>query len=241
MNHLHQLLMELMASGAGRSLTAKKAKALLATVRPRDIAGRTRRQLAADLVEDLVGLDRKLKDLDQRLKTAVTATGTTLTDIKGVGTATAAMILGEVGDVRRFPTRHHFATYTGVAPIEVSSGEVHRHRLSRAGNRQLNHTLHIIALSNKRSDSRGCAYYAKKVAAGKGKKGALRSLKRRLSDSVYRRLVDDQQQRALGSPGGHLGATLQSSAAGSHPNTGTSEQPHTGHHSNPTPGLPAAS
>lgn len=240
-NHLHQLLMELIPAGAGRNLTAKKAKALLATVRPRDIAGRTRRQLAVDLVEDLVGLDRKLKDLDKRLKAAVTATGTTLTDIKGVGTATAAMILGEVGDVRRFPSRHHFATYSGVAPIEVSSGEVERHRLSRAGNRQLNHALHIIALSNKRYDSRGDTYYAKKIAAGKGKKGALRCLKRRLSDGVYRRLVDDQQQRAQRSPGGHLGATLQSSAAGSHPNTDTSEQPHTGLHKNPTPGLPAAS
>ena len=240
-NHLHQLLMELIPAGAGRNLTAKRAKALLATVRPRDIAGRTRRQLAVDLVEDLVGLDRKITDLDKRLKAAVTATGTTLTDIKGVGTATAAMILGEVGDVRRFPSRHHFATYSGVAQIEVSSGEVERHRLSRAGNRQLNHALHIIALSNKRYDSRGSAYYAKKLAAGKGKKGALRSLKRRLSDSVYRHLVDDQQQRAQGSPGGHLGATLQSSAAGSHPNTDTSEQPHTGLHHDHTPGLPAAS
>ena len=93
-----------------------------------------------------------------------------MTDIIGVGTATAAMILGEVGDVRRFPSRHHFATYTGVAPIEVSSGEVQRHRLSRAGNRQLNHALHIIALSNKRPDARGSAYYAKKLAAGKGRR-----------------------------------------------------------------------
>jgi transposase len=240
-NHLHQLLMELIAAGAQRNLTAKKAKALLATIRPRDVAGRTRRQLAVDLVEDLVGLDRKLTALDKRLKAAVAATGTTLTDIKGVGTATAAMILGEVGDVRRFPSRHHFATYGGVAPIEVSSGEVERHRLSRAGNRQLNHALHIIALSNKRYDSRGGTYYAKKVAAGKGKKGALRCLKRRLSDSVFRRLVDDQQRRAQGSPGGHLGATLESSAAGSHPNADTSEQPHTGLHENPTPGLSAAS
>jgi len=240
-NHLHQLLMELIAAGAQRNLTAKKAKALLATVRPRDIAGQTRRQLAADLIEDLAGLDRKLKDLDKRLKAAVTATETTLTDIKGVGTATAALILGEVGDVRRFPSRHHFATYGGVAPIEVSSGEIECHRLSRAGNRQLNHALHIIALSNKRYDTRGGTYYAKKIAAGKGKKGALRSLKRRLSDSVYRHLVDDQQQRAQRSPGGHLGATLQSSAAGSDPNTDASEQPHTGLHENPTRDLSAAS
>jgi transposase len=86
------------------------------------------------------------------------------------------MILGEVGDVRRFPSRHHFASYTA-APIEASSGEVERHRLSRAGNRQLNHALHIVALSNKRNDDRGGAYYATKLAAGKGKKGALRCLK----------------------------------------------------------------
>ena len=221
-NHLHQLLMELIPAGAGRNLTAKRAKALLGTVRPRDVAGRTRRQLAADLIEDLGGLDRKLTELDKRLKTAVTATGTTLTEITGIGTATAAMILGEVGDVRRFPTRHHFATYSGVAPIEVSSGEVERHRLSRAGNRRLNHALHIIALSNTRYDHRGGGYYAKKLAAGKGKKGAMRCLKRRLSDSVYQHLVDDQQQLTQRSPGGHPGATLQCSAAGSHPNTDTS-------------------
>ncbi len=67
------------------------------------------------------------------------------------------MILGEVGDVRRFPSRNHFATYTGTAPREVSSGEVDRHRLSRAGNRQLNHALHIAAMSNKRTDPRGNA------------------------------------------------------------------------------------
>jgi transposase len=240
-NHLHQLLMELIAAGAGRNLTAKKAKVLLATVRPRDIAGRTRRQLAVDLVEDLVGLDRKITDLDKRLKAAVTATGTTLTDIKGVGTATAAMILGEVGDVRRFPSRQHFATYGGVAPIEVSSGEVERHRLSRAGNRQLNHALHIIALSNKRYDARGGAYYAKKVAAGKGKKGALRCLNGGCPTASTGIWSTTSNGRAQGSPGGPLGTTLQSSAAGSHPNTDTSEQPHTGLHENPTPGLPAAS
>src|SRR3954447_21541000 len=69
-NHLHQLLMELIPAGAGRNLTAAKARALLATVRPRDVAGRTRRQLAADLIDDLSALDRKLTDLDKRLKDA---------------------------------------------------------------------------------------------------------------------------------------------------------------------------
>jgi transposase len=240
-NQLHQLLMELLPAGAERNLTAAKAKTLLATVRPRDIAGKTRRQLAADLIDDVVVLDRKLKDIVGRLKVAVEATGTTITTVKGIGVATAAMILGEVGDVRRFPTRHHFATYTGTAPLEVSSGEVKRHRLSRAGNRHLNHALHIAALSNKRTDDRGKAYYAKKLADGKGKKGALRCLKRRLSDTVFQLLVADQKARAQRSPGGQPGATLQSSAADSHPNAGTSEQPHTGLRGKTTPDLPAAS
>jgi transposase len=240
-NRLHQLLMELIPAGAPRNLTAKKAKALLATVRPRDVAGRTRRQLAVDLIDDLVVLDKKLKDLMRRLQTHVEASGTSVTSIKGVGVATAAMILGEVGDVRRFPSRDHFATYTGTAPLEVSSGEVDRHRLSRSGNRRLNHALHIVALSQARTDERGRAYLAKKLAAGKGRKGALRCLKKRLSDQVYRCLVDDLDRRAQRSPGGQSGTSLQSSATGSHPNTGTSEQPHSGLHREPTPELPAAS
>src|SRR3954447_20249553 len=119
-NHLHQLLMELIPAGAERKLTATKARALLATVRPRDVAGRTRRQLAVDLVEDLTATDRKLKDLDKRLRDAVAATGTKLTDIRGVGVATAAMVLGETGNVRRFPSKQHFATYNGSAPREYS-------------------------------------------------------------------------------------------------------------------------
>jgi len=85
-------------------------------------------------------------------------------------------------DVRRLASRHRFATYTGTAPTEISSGDIQRHRLTRAGNRRLNHALHMAALSNKRHDERGRWYYAPKLAAGKGKKGALRCLKRRLSD-----------------------------------------------------------
>ena len=224
-NHLHQLLMELIPAGAERKLTATKAKALLATVRPRDVAGRTRRQLAVDLVEDLTAVDRKLKDLDKRLREAVEATGTTLTDIKGVGIATAATILGEVGDVRRFPSKHHFATYNGTAPREYSSGGVDTRRLSRAGNRKLNHALHIIALSHKRYDPRGGEYYARKLAAGKGKKGALRCLKRRLSDAVFRTLLEDQQQRQVAGPEGHSGATTKSCATDRSPMVSTSEKP----------------
>ncbi len=212
-NHLHQLLMELLPAGADQKLTATKTKALLATVRPRHAAGKARRQLAVDFLDDLVILDRKIKDINGRIKTAVEATGTTLTDIKGVGITTAAVVLGEVGDVRRFPSKHHFASYTGTAPIEVSSGEVERHRLSRAGNRKLNSALHHAAMSHKHTDPAGIAYYGRKLADGKGKKGALRCMKRRLSDAVFRALVQDQAKTEAAGREGHSGATFQSSAS----------------------------
>jgi transposase len=237
-NRLHQLPMELIPGGAPRNLTAAKAKTILATVRPRDIGGKARRQLAVDYIDDLVGTDRKLKAIEKRIAEAVDATGTTLTEIKGVGYVTAAMILGEVGAVARFPTSDHFASYTGTAPLDASSGDIVRHRLSRAGNRRLNHALHIIALSQQRDDERGRAYYARKLAAGKGRKGALRCLKRRLSDVVYRHLVDDQTAR---SPGGQTGASVQSSAAGPIPIASTSEQPLPGLAADLTPLISAMS
>lgn len=237
-NRLHQLLMELIPAGAPRNLTATKAKALLATVRPRDVAGKARRQLAADYIDDVVALDRKLKALKARITDAVEATGTTLTEIVGLGPITAALILGEVGNIARFPDNDHFASYTGTAPLDASSGDVVRHRLSRAGNRRLNHALHIVALAHKRYDPRGRAYYARKLAAGKGSKGALRCLKRRLSDAVFRHLVDNG---ATKSPGGQMGATLQSSATDLIPMAGTSEQPLSGLTADHTPGVKAAS
>jgi transposase len=226
-NRLHDLLTDLIPGGADKRLSASTARTLLAKVRPRDVAGKTRRALAADLIDDLTMLDRKLNTVGKQLAEAVEASGTRLTEIVGVGVITAATILGEVGDVRRFASRHHFASYTGTAPIDASSGDVKRHRLSRAGNRRLNSALHIAALAHRRADPRGRAYYAKQLAAGKGSKGAMRALKRRLADVVYRRLVADAKHTATG-PEGHSGATLQSSAAGSTPHASSSDQPLTG-------------
>jgi transposase len=237
-NRCHQLLMELIPAGASQNLTAAKAKALVATVRPRDIAGKTRRAMVIDLIDDITVVDRKLKAIEKRITEAVTATGTTLTDVVGVGPVTAALILGEAGDVTRFPTKHHFATYNGSAPLDASSGDVKRHRLSRAGNRRLNHALHIVALSNKRHDQRGRAYYARKLAAGKGRKGAMRSLKRRLSDEVFRHLLADQLIRDRE---GQSGATLTSSAADQNPAANTSDKPLPGLTADPNPPLAAVS
>ncbi len=237
-NRLHQTLMELIPAGARKDLSATAARALIATVRPRDVAGKTRRQVAVDLIDDVAVADRKLKAVESSIKAAVAATGTTLTDIVGIASITAAVILGEVGDVARFANADNFASYTGTAPLEVSSGEVVRHRLNRAGNRRLNSALHVAALANKRHDSRGKAYYEKKRAADKGKKGALRCLKRRLADVVFRTMLTDQ---ALRNPGGQLGATLTSSAADLIPMANTSEKPQPGSRTDHTPATAAAS
>jgi hypothetical protein len=137
-------------------------------------------------------------------------------DIHGIGPAGAARILADVGDVARFADRNRFASWTGTAPLEASSGEHVRHRLSRAGNRRMNHVLHVAAIVQIRHDTEGRSYYRRKLAAGKSSLEALRCLKRRLSDVVYRQLVADARnagQPADGAdPGGHCGASLQSSA-----------------------------
>jgi hypothetical protein len=150
-------------------------------------------------------------------------------DIHGVGPVVAARILADVGDVARFADRNRFASWTGTAPLDASSGEQIRHRLSRAGNRKANHVIHIAAACQIRLDTPGRAYYRRKLAAGKTRMEAMRCLKRRISDAVYRQLVSDAKTSATigvdAGPGGHRGASHKSSAAGFHPHTGTSDQP----------------
>ena len=132
-------------------------------------------------------------DLNTRVEAEVEASDTTLTEIFGIGPILAATILGTVGDVARFPTKAHFASYSGTAPVEASSGKVVRHRLSLGGNRHLNYALHMVAVCQARSDARDGAYYRKKIADGKSRKEALRCLKRRISDAVFASLVADSQ------------------------------------------------
>jgi len=220
---LHQLLLELIPGGAKKSLSAAQAKALLAKVRPRDAAGRTRRQVAAELIGDLERIYQRTKAADKELTALLAATGTTLTSLHGIGPSGAARLLIEAGDITRFPTRAHFASWNGTAPIDASSGDQVRHRLSRAGNRQINRVLHIMAVVQLRNPTEGRAYYDRKVAAGKTPMEAMRALKRRLSDIVYRQMITDARIAATG-PGGHVGAATGSSAADSHPSAGTSEK-----------------
>ena len=202
---------------------------MLATVRPRDIAGRTRRRMAAEELADLVAVDKKLKKIKAELKAAVAARGSTLMEVHGIGPAGAARILADVGDIARFADRNRFASWTGTAPLDASSGEQIRHRLSRAGNRRMNHVIHIAAIVQLRHDTEGRAYYRRKLAAGKTPLEALRCLKRRLSDVIYRRLLADARtahtQTGDTGPGGHCGASQESSAVDLPPHIDTSDQP----------------
>jgi transposase len=223
LNRMHRLFLGLLPGGAPVKKSVRQYQALLATVRPRDLAGKTRRRMAAEELEDLHRLDARLKVMKAELKAAVLASGSHLMDIHGVGPAGAARILADVGDVARFPDRNHFASWTGTAPIDASSGQHIRHRLSRAGNRRPGHVLYMAGIVQLRHDTTGRAYYRRKLATGKTSMEAMRCLRRRLSDAVYRQLAADAQEEA--SPGGHPGASAQSSAAGLSPDTGTSDQP----------------
>ena len=211
-NRLHVVLTNLIPAGAQRDLTAERAAELLRGIRPRDTAGKTLRGLATDLISEIRQLDRRIAKAAADIQTAVTAAGTTLTERYGLGALTAGKILGRVGTIDRFRSAAAFASYTGTAPIETSSGDVVRHRLSRAGDRQLNLCLHVMALTQIRQDTPGRAYYLRKRTEGKSHKEAMRCLKRRLSDVVYRQLRRDANRLEAG-PGGHSGAALSSSAA----------------------------
>jgi transposase len=231
-NRLQRLLSELTPGKAKKDITALQAKAILASTRPRDLAGKTRRRLAAEQLTELVAAEKKIKALTKELKAMVTARGSTLMELPGVGPVVAARILADVGDVARFADRNRFASWTGTAPLDASSGEQIRHRLSRAGNRKMNHMLHIAAATQVRLDTEGRTYYRRKLAEGKTRMEAMRCLKRRISDAVYRQLLADARRAALeapetseADPGGHCGATLTSSAADLPPHIGTSDQP----------------
>jgi len=227
-DRLQALPAELLPGQAKKDITTGQAKKMLATVRPRDVAGKARRRIAAEELAELVTVEAKQKKATAELKAMVTARGSHLMDLHGVGPVVAARVLADVGDVARFADRNRFASWNGTAPLDASSGENNRHRLSRAGNRRVNHMIHIAAVTQLRLPTDGRAYYLHKRAEGKKPLEALRCLKRRISDAIYRQLVADAAATAPevnAGPGGHCGASHVSSAAGFNPHTGTSDQP----------------
>jgi transposase len=192
---LHSVLCELVPGGIAGEITAARAADLLDRFEPAGAIETARRDLALELLDDLHRVDDQMPESKKRIAEAVTASGTTLTELFGVGPVVAALIIGYTGDVARFPTRDRYASYTGTAPIEISSGPRKVHRVSRRGNRQLNHAIHIVAVTQIRfPHSHGRAFFDRKVAQGKTPKEALRALKRRISDALYRQLHLDAQQ-----------------------------------------------
>jgi transposase len=192
---LHAMAGELVEGGIRKEVVVSQAETLLAAIEPTGAPQRQRLELAYELCDEIRAFDVKLKRSRQRITEAITASGTTLTNLYGVGPIVAAMLIGYSGDIRRFPTAGHYAAYNGTAPIEMSSGGRTVHRLSRRGNRTLNHAIHIAAVTQIRNlDSEGRAYYETKIAAGKTKREATRALKRRISDRVYRQLVRDARR-----------------------------------------------
>jgi transposase len=188
---LHAVLCEMIAGGLAKNLSAKRAADELRKLRPHDPIGIERKRIAAEFLDEVRRIDRSLVELHERINGAVKVSGSSVTDVFGVGPIVACYLIGYSRDVRRFPTAGHYARYNATAPIEASSGPTKRHRLNPNGNRQLNHAIHIAALGQISHDTPGRAYYLAKQAQGKSPKEALRCLKRRISDAVYRQLRAD--------------------------------------------------
>ena len=219
---LHATLCQIIPGGVSKAITAAAATALLEANPPAGPVAAARHQVAAELAADLRRLDGMLAETRKTITAAVGASGSTVTSIFGVGPIIAATVLGDVADVTRFPSADQFAAYNGTAPVEVSSGKRKVFRLSRRGNRRLNHAIHMAAVTQIRQrHSDGRAYYDKKRAEGKTGKEALRALKRKISDAIYRQLQADARRTSTTStaagPGGQPGNDSASGAAGSHP------------------------
>jgi len=219
---LHAVLCELVPGGCSGMIYAAKAASLLDEFEPGGAVATARYELARQFVDDLRRIDEQMRDTRARIAAEVTASKTTLTEIFGVGPIVAATVIGDASEVTRFASRDHFAAYNGTAPIEVSSGPRKVYRLSRRGNRRLNHAVHMAAVTQIRNrHSEGRTYYDRKIAEGKTREEALRALKRRISDAIFAHLQADARRaadaRGKVGPGGQPGNDSVASAAGSHP------------------------
>jgi transposase len=188
---LHALLCLLIEGGTSRGLSVDRADQLLVSVHIDGPVTSERVAAGRQLTDEVRALDTARNDVRTRTATMITSSATTVTDVYGIGPLMAAIIIGRAGDIGRFPTAGHFARHNGTAPIEASSGPKKRHRLNPRGDRQLNHAIHMAAVTQTSHDTVGRVYYTRKQAEGKTRKEAMRALKRHISDAVYQRLVTD--------------------------------------------------
>ncbi|WP_233434687.1 transposase [Nocardia yamanashiensis] len=224
---IHPLLLELIPGGAKAFLTARQARALIAEVTPRDAASRVRRRLVVEMIEELETIDRKTRAADKELRQLVLDRGSTLMDLHGIGPSSAARLLADTGDIHRFRDRDRFASWNGTAPLDASSGEQQRHRLSHAGNRKINRVLHIMAIVQLRNPTPGRVYYDLRKGGGKTSMEALRALKRRLSNLINQSDVQPHAQGDAWCPSRrpHQGAPIDSCQRGQHRQRDGLDQP----------------
>ena len=191
-NRLHALFRDLIPGGAPVALTASVASALLRSVRPVGPVEDTRKDLARDMVRELRLIDTNLAAIEQRMNGALSQSGSRLRTIDGIGPVLAVRLIGRTGPASRFVSSDAYATFVGVAPIEIANGDKQRHRLSRRGDRQLNAAIHLVAVTQVRmAHSRGRVYFDKKIGEGKTRNEAMRCLKRRLANHIWRLMIAD--------------------------------------------------
>ena len=188
---LHAVLAEMIEGGLSKNLSAKRASVELRKVRRRDAIGIERKRIAVEFLDEVRRIDLALVELHRRIDHAVKAARTSVTEVFGVGPIVACYLIGYSGDVHRFPTAGHYARYNATAPIEASSDP----RLATNSTRTAtgNSTTRSASLRSVRSVTTRPAtrYYLAKQADGKSRKEAIRCLKRRISDAVYRQLRSD--------------------------------------------------
>lgn len=190
--HLHELEpgWEIPAGGLTRRVVLKEVTRRLE--RHQGVAA----EIARDLVQRLSELTSSVNQLQRRIELLAAELAPSLLALPGCAGLTAAKLVAETADVRRFHSKEAFARHNGTAPIPVWSGNQQRHRLNRGGNRQLNAALHRIAITQLRLGAEGRAYFDRRRSAGDSKTEAIRALRRQLSDEVYRRLHSDALQRS---------------------------------------------
>ena len=187
-NQLHTLLRDLIPGGAPKALKANTAAMLLRKIRPKTPPEVTRKALAWDLVRDIRSIDTRLAAITSQMTEALHDYSSRLLEVDGVGPVLAVRLIGRCGRASRFPNADAFASYAGVAPVEVSSGERAVHRLSRSGDRKLNSALHLVAVTQVRMDnSAGRRYYDRKTSEGKTHKARLRES---VGSGRFRRSLD---------------------------------------------------
>jgi len=196
-NRLHRHLRDLIAGGAPIHLSSTTAAKLLAKVRPVTVVEAERKRIARDLLAEIRRLDKAMAENRRRSRDAIEASGTTLTEIYGISDVLAAKIIGQIGTIERFPSADHLASYAGTAPIEASSGDVVRHRLSRRGNRQLNNAIHLAAHVQSIRPGTGQDYFQRRIDNGDSRKEALRALKRQITKAIYRTMSLDLQRQLI--------------------------------------------